>query len=198
MLSHGSVARVYCRARVNTSLNHFEPLRPWPNQTRCSGCEAKQSQKGIPVLPPAASWRSFMRMANWRPVWPTQALGHSEQGMLYTTFHSLCVGRGPLTCTNALGWRGCKVVDVWPLVLMLRGLRGGFPLLVFSGVGSCHKVCLTHTAQALESGEISRLIWASWAVSCWGTPLVVFNLIGDFQWKHTDQLGPLWELPYTP
>ncbi len=63
-----------------------------------------------------ALWISFIRVANWRPVWPTWAQGHSKQGMLYTTFCRLCVGRRAFTCTSVFRNLFLIAIILWCVV----------------------------------------------------------------------------------
>ncbi len=103
--SQGFIARACCWTHVNVvyqaSMNSrvlfvvpfptTEALvqsNVWPVLRQC------RARREFSSCRLTALWCSFIRVANWRPVWPTWALGHSEQGMLYKTFCRLYVGRG--------------------------------------------------------------------------------------------------------
>ncbi len=103
ILSQGFAARVYCRALVNIRRCCFPGLNKLPSSLRwaisnycgpgpikrVAGCEAMQGQKGNLILSPDSAFM-FLHTR------PTYALGHSEQGILHTTFHRLCMGKGVL------------------------------------------------------------------------------------------------------
>ncbi len=65
-------------------------------------------------------------------------MGHSEQGILYTTSLRLCVGSGSFTCTNSLRknsegiWPvvSIRVVYVWLSVLKISACKAGVATLV--------------------------------------------------------------------
>ncbi len=79
-------------ARAHQAVYNLLNLRALP------GYEAMQGQKGILVLSPESIF-TFLHTRS--KVTASLLLGHSEQGMLYSTLRRLCVERGFFTCTSA-------------------------------------------------------------------------------------------------